>query len=48
MRTANIVTMSAFGAIVMDIVSMLALGYVYFLLMRHRREIAPADALLEE
>jgi ethanolamine permease len=100
--TANIVTMSVFGAIVMYIVSMLALlklrrsepnmerpfraplfpyfpafalfaavislatmvyfnflvaivfaiflalGYVYFLLARHQREAAPADALLEE
>jgi ethanolamine permease len=26
----------------------LALGYVYFLLTRHQREAAPADALLEE
>jgi ethanolamine permease len=40
--------MSAFGAIVMAIISMLALGDVYFLLTRHQREIAPADALLEE
>ncbi|TKC89200.1 amino acid permease [Trinickia terrae] len=100
--TANIVTMSVFGAIVMYIVSMLALfrlrrtepdmerpfkaplfpyfpafalvaaaislatmvyynflvaivfaiflalGYVYFLMTRRQREIAPADALLEE
>ncbi len=100
--TANIVTMSVFGAIVMYIISMLALfklrrsepdmerpfraplfpffpafalvaavislaamvyfnllvafifaiflvlGYVYFLLTRHQREVAPADALLEE
>ncbi|CAH2919964.1 MAG: Ethanolamine permease [uncultured Paraburkholderia sp.] len=100
--TANIVTMSVFGAIVMYIISMLslfklrraepdmerpfraplfplfpafalvaaviclatmvyfnflvavvfaiflALGYVYFLLTRHQRETAPADALLEE
>ncbi|WP_027213797.1 ethanolamine permease [Burkholderia sp. WSM2232] len=100
--TANIVTMSVFGAIVMYIISMLslfklrraepdmerpfraplfplfpgfalvaaviclatmvyfnflvavvfaiflALGYVYFLLTRHQREAAPADALLEE
>jgi ethanolamine permease len=100
--TANIVTMSVFGAIVMYIISMLslfklrrtepnmerpfraplfpffpafalvaaviclatmvyfnflvavvfaiflALGYVYFLMTRHQREAAPADALLEE
>lgn len=48
MLTANIVTMSAFGAIVMDIISMSALGYVYFRLTGHQREIAPAPALLEE
>jgi ethanolamine permease len=100
--TANIVTMSVFGAIVMYIISMLslfklrrsdpdmerpfraplfpyfpafalvaavislatmiyfnllvalvfaafiALGYGYFLMTRHQREVAPADALLEE
>jgi ethanolamine permease len=28
--------------------SFLALGYEYFLLTRHQREAAPADALLEE
>lgn len=32
LRTVNIVTMSAFGAIVVYIARMLALGYVYFLL----------------
>jgi ethanolamine permease len=26
----------------------LALGYVYFLATRHQRDIAPADALLED
>lgn len=46
MLTASIVTMSGFGAIVMDIISMSALGHVYFLLTRHQREIALA--LLEE
>jgi ethanolamine permease len=45
----SLATMVYFNLLVAFIFAIfLVLGYVYFLLTRHQREVAPADALLEE